>query len=57
MGFYFTGDKGGLLFDKDTTISLTAPTSGEMAGLLMAEQTTVSARSTRPSSPMPSISA
>jgi hypothetical protein len=43
VGFYFTGDKGGLLFDKDTTISLTAPTSGEMAGLLMAEQTTVSA--------------
>ncbi|MGH1589184.1 hypothetical protein ACRBEV_13485 [Methylobacterium phyllosphaerae] len=42
VGFYFSGDKGGLLFDKDTTISLTAPTSGEMAGLLMAEQTTVS---------------
>ncbi|WP_238193467.1 TadE/TadG family type IV pilus assembly protein [Methylobacterium frigidaeris] len=42
VGFFFTGDKGGLLFDKDTTISLTAPTSGLMAGLLMAEQRTVS---------------
>ncbi|SFV09749.1 Putative Flp pilus-assembly TadE/G-like [Methylobacterium sp. 174MFSha1.1] len=42
VGFFFTGDKGGLLFDKNTTISLTAPTSGLMAGLLMAEQRTVS---------------
>ena len=42
VGFYFTGDKGGLVFDKDTTIRLTAPTTGEMAGLLMAEQTSVS---------------
>ncbi|WP_245447120.1 TadE/TadG family type IV pilus assembly protein [Methylobacterium sp. 17Sr1-1] len=41
VGFFFTGDKGGLLFDKDTTIGLTAPTSGLMAGLLMAEQRTV----------------
>ncbi|MGX7709040.1 TadE/TadG family type IV pilus assembly protein [Methylobacterium sp. Gmos1] len=41
VGFFFTGDKGGLLFDKDTTIILTAPTSGLMAGLLMAEQRTV----------------
>ncbi|WP_331295087.1 Tad domain-containing protein [Methylobacterium hispanicum] len=41
VGLYFAGDKAGLLFDKDTTISLTAPTTGEMAGLLMAEQTTV----------------
>lgn len=42
VGLYFTSNKGGLLFDKDTTISLTAPTSGEMAGLLMADQTSVS---------------
>lgn len=42
VGFFFTGDKGGMLFDKDTTISLTAPTSGLMAGLLMAEQRTAS---------------
>jgi hypothetical protein len=41
VGFYFAGDKAGLLFDKNTTVSLTAPTTGEMAGLLMAEQTTV----------------
>ncbi|MDN3574269.1 Tad domain-containing protein [Methylobacterium longum] len=42
VGLYFVGDKAGLLFDKKTTVSLTAPTTGEMAGLLMAEQTTVS---------------
>ncbi len=41
VGFYFTGNKGGMLFDKDTTISLTAPTSGLMAGLLMAEERSV----------------
>ncbi|TNC09688.1 pilus assembly protein [Methylobacterium terricola] len=41
VGFFFTGDRGGMLLDKDTTISLTAPTSGVMAGLLMAEQRTV----------------
>ncbi|MDQ0523222.1 Tad domain-containing protein [Methylobacterium gregans] len=41
VGLYFAGDKAGLLFDKDTTIKLTAPTTGEMAGLLMAEQTAV----------------
>ena len=42
VGLYFVGDKAGLLFDKKTTVSLTAPTTGEMAGLLMAEQTSVS---------------
>jgi hypothetical protein len=42
VGLFFTGDNGGLLFDKKTTVSLTAPTSGLMAGLLMAEQRTVS---------------
>ena len=41
VGLFFTGNNGGLLFDKKTTVSLTAPTTGEMAGLLMAEQTTV----------------
>lgn len=40
VGFYFTGNKSGLLFDKDTTISLAAPTSGVMAGLLMMEERT-----------------
>ncbi|WP_232631379.1 TadE/TadG family type IV pilus assembly protein [Methylobacterium sp. Leaf118] len=42
VAFYFTGNKGGLLFDKKTTISLSAPTTGIMAGLLMSEEPTVS---------------
>ena len=42
VGFYFTGDKGGLLFDKDTTISLTAPKDGVMASLLFFEERWVS---------------
>ena len=42
VAFYFTGNKGGLLFDKKTTISLSAPTTGPMAGLLMMEERTVS---------------
>lgn len=33
-GFYLTGNKSALDFDKQTSISLTAPTDGEMAGLL-----------------------
>lgn len=43
VGFYFTGNNAGLLFDKKTTISLSAPTTGVMAGLLMAEERTVTA--------------
>jgi Flp pilus assembly protein TadG len=35
VAFYFTGDRAGLRFDTDTTISLTAPRSGIMAGILM----------------------
>ena len=42
VSFFFTGNKGGLLFDKKTTISLTAPTTGTMAGLLMSEERAVS---------------
>jgi Flp pilus assembly protein TadG len=42
VALYFAGDKSGLLFDKNTTISLRAPTSGTMAGLLMSEQRSVS---------------
>ncbi len=42
VSFYFTGNNGGLVFDKKTTISLTAPTTGTMAGLLMAEERVVS---------------
>ena len=41
VGFFFTGDKGGLLFDKDSTISLTAPKEGDMAGLLFFEERAV----------------
>ncbi|WP_186442288.1 TadE/TadG family type IV pilus assembly protein [Methylorubrum populi] len=37
VGFYFSGNNSGLLFDKKTTIDLSAPTTGVMAGLLMAE--------------------
>jgi hypothetical protein len=43
VAFYFTGDKGSLLFDKKTTISLSAPVTGTMAGLLMSEEKSVSA--------------
>ena len=41
VGFYFNGNNGGLLFDKKTTVELSAPTTGVMAGLLMAEDPTV----------------
>lgn len=42
VGLFFAGDKAGLLFDKKTTISLSAPTTGIMAGMLMSEQPSVS---------------
>ncbi len=34
VGFYFNDDKATFTFDTGTTIELSAPTSGEMAGLL-----------------------
>lgn len=37
VGLYFGGSNSGLLFNKGSTISLTAPTSGAMAGILMME--------------------
>ncbi len=43
VAFHFTGDKGGLVFDQKTTISLSAPTTGMMAGLLMTEERAVTA--------------
>lgn len=43
VGFYFTGDKGGLLFDEDTSVTLTAPKTGPMAGLLFFEDRSVTA--------------
>ncbi|WP_156383970.1 TadE/TadG family type IV pilus assembly protein [Methylobacterium sp. Leaf456] len=42
VGLFFTGNNSGLLFDKKTTISLAAPTTGPMAGLLMSEDASVS---------------
>lgn len=41
VGLYFEGDKASMLFDTDSTISLTAPKDGDMAGLLMFEQRNV----------------
>lgn len=41
VAFYFTGNNSGLLFDKKTTVDLSAPTTGVMAGLLMAEDPSV----------------
>lgn len=41
VGFYFTGVKATFRFDKESTISLTAPKDGTMAGLLMFEDRTV----------------
>ncbi len=41
VGLYFIGDRSGLLFNRATTISLSAPTSGPMAGLLMSEASNV----------------
>lgn len=35
VGLFFTGDKSGMTLNKETTISLTAPKSGPMAGLLV----------------------
>ena len=37
VGFYFSGNKGRLVFSHNTTISLSAPTTGDMAGLLVAQ--------------------
>lgn len=42
VGFYFTGNAGGMRLDPDTTISLTAPKDGQMAGLLFFEDRSVS---------------
>ncbi len=42
VSLFFSGNRGGLLFDKNTTISLTAPVAGAMAGLLISEERQVS---------------
>jgi Flp pilus assembly protein TadG len=41
VGFYFMGDAGGLVFDPKSTIDLSAPKDGAMAGLLFFENRTV----------------
>ena len=38
VAFYVTGRKGGMMFDKDTSVSLSAPTTGDMAGFLISEE-------------------
>lgn len=51
VGVFFTGAAGGMRLDPDTTISLTAPKTGEMAGLLFFEDRTVSAAVAPPVGP------
>ncbi|WP_375461734.1 TadE/TadG family type IV pilus assembly protein [uncultured Enterovirga sp.] len=51
VGFYFTGNAGGLRFDPDTSISLTAPKDKDMVGLLFFEDRTVSAPVAPPPGP------
>jgi Flp pilus assembly protein TadG len=41
VGLYFTGNAGGMRLDPDTTIDLTAPRAGSMAGMLMFENRSV----------------
>ena len=42
VGFYFIGDKGGLLFDSKSTIDLAARKDAPMEGLLFFEARQVS---------------
>ena len=51
VGFFFTGTRGGMRLDPDTTIAITAPKSGDMAGLLMFEDRSVSALVPLPAGP------
>ena len=41
VGIFFTGNAGGMRLDPDTTINLTAPKDGPMAGLLFAEDRSI----------------
>ncbi|GJE25530.1 hypothetical protein LKMONMHP_0368 [Methylobacterium organophilum] len=52
VGFYFTGNRGGLLFDRHTAISLAAPTNGPMAGLLLFEERQVADPVPPPTNPL-----
>ncbi|MDB5513106.1 MAG: pilus assembly protein [Enterovirga sp.] len=51
VGLFFTGNAGGLRFDPDTTVSLTAPKDGPMAGLLFFEDRSVTASLPPPPGP------
>jgi Flp pilus assembly protein TadG len=51
-GVYFTGDQGGLRFDPNTTISMTAPKDGVMAGFIFFEDRTVSSPIALPLGPL-----
>lgn len=42
VSLHFIGDEAGMLFNTDTTISLTAPVSGTMAGILLSDAGPVS---------------
>jgi Flp pilus assembly protein TadG len=54
-GVYFTGNEGGLRFDPNTTISMTAPKDGVMAGFIFFEDRTVSSPSPLPPGPLGSL--
>lgn len=51
VGFYFTGNAGGMRLDPDTTIGLTAPKDGPMAGILFFEDRSVSLPVALPAGP------
>ncbi len=51
-GVYFTGSNGGLRFDPNTTISMTAPKDGVMAGFIFFEDRTVSSPVPPPPGPL-----
>lgn len=51
-GVYFTGSQGGLRFDPNTTISMTAPKDGVMAGFIFFEDRTVSSPLPPPPGPL-----
>ena len=51
-GVYFTGSEGGLRFDPNTTISMTAPKDGVMAGFIFFEDRTLSSAVPPPPGPL-----
>jgi hypothetical protein len=51
-GVYFTGSQGGLRFDPNTTISMTAPKDGVMAGFIFFEDRNVSSPVALPLGPL-----